>query len=170
MRTDFDHFLTASMSSAARRTALAVLMLSLGLSVISHAEEAEDAQKLMTVFSALQDHLSSMPGPPAMLHSQHGRGVVTAAGSVDQLVNLYIVLRVLREVCGSTLPVEIAHVAADNPNRSLVEKIKVGVAMACAATATQASISVIHCRLMCQECDLWIWVPVLSQSITSSSH
>eukprot|EP00891_Asterochloris_glomerata_P007645 jgi/Astpho2/7645/Aster-x0329 len=62
-----------------------------------------------------------------MLHSQHGRGIVTAAGSVDQLVNLYIVLRVLREVCGSTLPVEIAHVAADNLDEGLVAKIQADV-------------------------------------------
>ena len=115
------------MSLAAAKTALAVLILSLGLSVISQAEEAEDAQKLMTAFSALQGHLRTMATPPAMLHSQHGRGIVTAAGSVDQLVNLYIVLRVLREVCGSTLPVEIAHVAADNLDEGLVAKIQVGI-------------------------------------------
>ena len=122
--------LTASMRSTVRRAALGVLLLTLGLSGISHAGDAEDAQEMMTAFSALQDHLRTMPGPPAMLHSQHGRGIVTAAGSVDQLVNLYIVLRVLREVCGSTLPIEIAHVAADNPDESLLEKIKVGMAMA----------------------------------------
>ena len=142
------------MSSTVRRTTLAVLILTLGLNVISHAEEAEDAQEMVTAFSALQDHLRTMPGPPAMLHSQHGRGIVTAAGSVDQLVNLYIVLRVLREVCGSTLPIEVAHVAADNPDESLVEKIKVGMAMLCSKTATQAFDSDTHCRLMCQECDL----------------
>ena len=126
------------MSSTAARSALTVFILSLGLSVIGHAEEAEDAQKMMTAFSALQHHLRTMPGPPAMLHSQHGRGIVTAAGSVDQLVNLYIVLRVLREVCGSTLPVEIAHVAADKPDDSLIDKIQVAKAMVCAATATHS--------------------------------
>ena len=114
------------MSRTAPRSALAVLVLSLGLGVICYAEEAEDAQEMMTAFSTLQDHLRTMSTPPAMLHSQHGRGIVTAAGSVDQLVNLYIVLRVLREVCGSTLPIEIAHVAADHPEASLVDKIKVG--------------------------------------------
>ena len=75
--------------------------------------------------AALHQHLEGSEAHPPLFHEQHPQGIITTAGSASQLTLAYVGLRMLREFCGSTLPVELAYVGSDNPEWAILNLIKV---------------------------------------------
>ena len=98
---------------------------SLLLLIVAQTCAGDDGDVMRDALAALHQHLKASEGHPPLLHEHHPQGIVTTAGSASQLTMAYVGLRMLREFCGSTLPVELAYVGSDNPERAILSLIKV---------------------------------------------
>lgn len=93
--------------------------------LVARSCAGDEGDVMRDALAALQQHLEGSEAYPPLLHGQQSQGIVTTAGSTSQLTMAYVGLRMLREFCGSTLPIELAYVGSDNPDRAMLKLIQV---------------------------------------------
>jgi hypothetical protein len=89
--------------------------------------DATQAEALRAVAAA-----AAAEGAPAHMR---GRGIVVAAGGPVMIANAYVLVRVLRELVGSTLPIEIWHLGGREMPRFLARTLE---ALGCAVVDARA--------------------------------
>ena len=110
--------------------------VSLVFLIIAQLCAGDDGDTMRDALAALHQHLEGPEAHPPFLHGQHSQGIVTTAGSASQLTMAYVGLRMLREFCGCTLPIEFAYVGSDNPDRAILALIQVNCLNACVPDVT----------------------------------